>query len=389
MLAIDDVLLHDYVDPLPASLGSVRLAPISEQADLAEQARTETLYFCPDPWALRHRFINNESGETVRARCDRWNCLYCGPRKTDQWRQLIAAAEPVLHVVLSRAGHTVEEAARALTTWVQYLRRGSKGRGRGHVGARPAFPIEYFAVLERHANFEETGFHWHILIKGVDYLPKEILDASWASATHGLNRFAYVDRVKNGRAVGYVTKYLTKEITRQEKGVKEEYREAVDLGLDAMGNPVMQKVLYKEEVVSNARRIRYSRHFFPEAVEELRFKLFSRLEDPDQIERESVSHEKRHVGDVEIHETRSDRNNEDETQREQKQEKMGKRPSWSLYEQESFTSDIGEYRARRRAALLESLMEVRAGRWWISGRVLSVWAYQRSQRPRQDKQQAS
>jgi hypothetical protein len=379
MLAIDDVLLHGYVDPLPASLGSVRLAPISEQADLAEQVGTESLYFCPDPWALRHRFINNESGETVRARCDRWNCLYCGPRKTDQWRQLIAAAEPVLHVVLSRAGHTVEEAARALTTWVQYLRRGSKGRGRGHVGARPAFPIEYFAVLERHANFEETGFHWHILIKGVDYLPKEILDASWSSATHGLNRFAYVDRVKNGRAVGYVTKYLTKEITRQEKGTKEEYREALDLGLDAAGNPTTQKVGYTEQVVSNARRIRYSRHFFPEAVEDLRFTLFSRLEDPDQIEREQLLAEDASMNEM----------NEDEEAGQQGQEEMRKRPSWSLYEHDAFTTDIQEYRTRRRAALLESLMEVRAGRWWISGRVLSVWAYQRSQRQRWNMQQAS
>ncbi len=372
MLAIDDVLLHGYVDPLPASLGSVRLAPIREQADLAEYAGTESLYFCPDPWALRHRFINEETGETVRARCDRWNCLYCGPRKTDQWRQLIAAAEPVLHVVLSRAGHTVEEAARALTTWVQYLRRGSKGRGRGHVDARLALPIEYFAVLERHANFEETGFHWHILIKGVDYIPKDILDASWSSATHGLNRFAYVDRVKNGRAVGYVTKYLTKQITRQEKGTREEYREAVDLGLDAAGNPTTQKVVYKEEVVSNARRIRYSRHFFPEAVEDLRFKLFSRLEDPDLLERELPA-------DVKT-------GSEDEMEGEEtKPEETVKRPSWSLYEQDAFTKDHEEYRERRRAALLESLMEVRAGRWWISGRVLSVWAYQRSQRQWHDR----
>jgi hypothetical protein len=383
MLVPDDVLLQNYVDPLPASLGSVRLAPISEQADLAEYAGTESLYFCADPWALRHFFINNATGEMVRARCDRWNCLYCGPRKTDQWRQLIAAAEPALHIVLSRAGHTVEESARALTTWVQYLRRGSKGRGRSRVDARPGFPIEYFAVLERHANFEETGFHWHVLINGIDYVPKAILDASWSSATHGLNRFAYVDRVKNGRAVGYVTKYLTKEITRQEKGTKEEYHEAVDLGLDAAGNPVMQKVMRKQEVESNARRIRYSRHFFPEAVEDLRFKLFSRLEDPDQIERESVLPERLNMGNVDGDETRSDDINEYMDQKEHIQDQEEKRPSWSLYEQDSFTSDIKEYRARRRAALLESLMEVRAGRWWISGRVLSVWSYQRSQRQRQ------
>src|SRR5205823_12370476 len=66
---------------------------------------------------------------SVRARCNRWDCLYCGPRKVDQWRQLVKAAEPTLFIILTKAGHTVEEASRALTTFLQYLRRGSKGRG--------------------------------------------------------------------------------------------------------------------------------------------------------------------------------------------------------------------------------------------------------------------
>ncbi len=64
----------------------------------------------------------------VRAHCNRWDCLYCGPRKVDQWRQLVKAVEPTLLLALTKAGKTVEEAARALTTFLQYLRRGSKGR---------------------------------------------------------------------------------------------------------------------------------------------------------------------------------------------------------------------------------------------------------------------
>ena len=70
--------------------------PLVEQAHLAEKHGLETLLFCPSPWALRHVFINQETGETVRARCNRWDCLYCGPRKVDQWRQLVKAAEPTL-----------------------------------------------------------------------------------------------------------------------------------------------------------------------------------------------------------------------------------------------------------------------------------------------------
>ncbi len=173
----------------------------------------------PKSWALRHRFINQETGETVRARCDSWHCLYCGPRKVDQWRQLVKVAEPTLFVTLTMVGWTVEEASRVLTTVVQYLRRGSKGKGKNHIGARPAYQIEWFAVLERHSDFERVGFHWHLLIKGVDYLPKQVVSDALASATKGRSIIVDVQRVRS-RAIGYVTKYLTKHITAGEQGIK-------------------------------------------------------------------------------------------------------------------------------------------------------------------------
>ncbi|GCE04248.1 hypothetical protein KDAU_15770 [Dictyobacter aurantiacus] len=70
------------------------------------------------------------------------------------WRQLVKASEPVLFLTLTEAGQTVEEATRALTTFMQALRCGSKGRFRGHVGAHLAYSVEYRAVLERHANVD-------------------------------------------------------------------------------------------------------------------------------------------------------------------------------------------------------------------------------------------
>ena len=373
---IDALVLADYVDPLPSHVEGIRLAPISEQADLAEEIGTETLYFCPDPWALRHRFVDSTTGETIRARCDRWSCLYCGPRKTDQWRQLIAAAEPVSHVVLSRSGNTVEESARALTTFIQYLRRGSKGRGKNHTGVRQAYPLEYFAVLERHQNFEESGFHWHLLIKGADFIEKVDLDSAWHSATHGKNDFAFIQRVKNGRAIGYVTKYLTKDLIRSEKGTKERTREVIHRELDDEGNVIETKRSYTYEVTSSARRIRYSRHFFPESVEDLRFRLFSGLDNPEGIEREVVpiDHPNADLDGTLVVEVSEQ---EDTTSPEEEQET---RPKWILYEAEPFTNDMQEYHARKRRALLESLMVVREGRWRISSRVLSVWAFQRGQK---------
>src|SRR6266705_1336684 len=44
------------------------LPSIEEQAVIAQKHQVDTLLFCPDPWALRHRFINQETGEVVRAR---------------------------------------------------------------------------------------------------------------------------------------------------------------------------------------------------------------------------------------------------------------------------------------------------------------------------------
>jgi hypothetical protein len=137
---------------------SFPLPSLNEQANLAEKHGIETLLFCPDSWALRHVFINQNTGEVVRARCNRWDCLYCGPRKVDQWRQLVKAAEPTLFVTLTKAGKTVEEAARALTTFLQYLRRGSKGRGPNHIGSREAYHIEYFAVLDGIETLKRTAF---------------------------------------------------------------------------------------------------------------------------------------------------------------------------------------------------------------------------------------
>jgi hypothetical protein len=88
-----------------------------EQADLAEKHQVDTLLYCPNPRAIRHVFINQETGEVVRARCNRWDCLFCGPRKVDTWRQLVKAVESTLFLTLTKAGKTVEEAARALTAF--------------------------------------------------------------------------------------------------------------------------------------------------------------------------------------------------------------------------------------------------------------------------------
>jgi hypothetical protein len=110
-----------------SSMPQFSLPSLDEQAELAEKHQLDSLLFCPDPLALRHVFVNQDTGEVARARCNRWDCLYYGSRKVDPWRQLVKEAAPMLFLTLTKAGYTVEEAARALTTFLQYLIRGSKG----------------------------------------------------------------------------------------------------------------------------------------------------------------------------------------------------------------------------------------------------------------------
>jgi len=268
--------------------------PLEVQADFVAEHGLGTLLFCPDSWALRHRFISTETGEVIRARCGSWSCLYCGPRKVDMWRQLVKAAEPTLHVVLTKVGWTLKEAARTLTTVLQYIRRGSRGKGKARIGARPAYPIQVFAVLEEHSDFAENGFHWHLLVKGVDFLPQEVVKEALRSATAGRSYIVWVKRVKNNTAVGYVTKYLTKEIMRERRGLVDEEHTlrrvavtpiegkinaqgvpyAFETRYDGQGQPVLEEERHLVQRLCKAHRIRYSKQFFPASTAELRHQLF-------------------------------------------------------------------------------------------------------------------
>jgi hypothetical protein len=209
------------------------LPPLEESVEERVRDRTAAWFVCPSGWALRHQFINRETGEVKPMRCGRWDCRHCGPRKVVTWGRLIEAVQPELFVTLTKAGRTLVEASRALTTFLQALRRGSKRAG------RPAYAVEYLAVPEWHSN---GWLHWHVLVKGVDFLPHEVLSELWRSATRGRRQgveaeereayVVYVERVRSTRVVSYVTKYLLKVAGCWQRRV---------------------------------RRVRYSRRFFGEA----------------------------------------------------------------------------------------------------------------------------
>jgi hypothetical protein len=366
------------IKPLP---GRFSLPSFEEQLQLMERHRLATLLFCPDAWALRHNYTNRETGEVIRARCDKWTCLYCGPRKVNQWRRLVKAAEPTLFVTLTSVGWTLKEAARVYTTVLQYLRRGSKGRGPNYIGARRAYPIECFSILEEHKRFVEVGFHWHILVKGIDYLPKQVVSDALRSATHGRSYIVDVQRVEKAHAVGYVTKYLTKELADDRRGTREVQREVVTLRVGDAGEIVEDRVMQTDELPCKARRIRYTRHFFPESTATLRMKLFSEIEGAGDMV----------IDDSAAGVTESAANEISQEEAGQEQEGQAgetvlpasdgmaapKRSTWMLSEHAPFSTDIKDYRERRRLALIASLEDLRARKPMYSRRVVSIWDYQR------------
>src|SRR5581483_10792844 len=137
---------------------------------------------------------------------------------------------------------------------------GQRAEGPNRIGARDAYLIEYFAVLERYSDFEENGFRWHLLVKGVDFVPHDILKKGWRSARHGEAYIVHVQAIRKPHVIGYVTKYLTKSLSWGEKGVRYEEREKRVIGLDSEGNIVEEQHTYTVELASKARRIRYSHH---------------------------------------------------------------------------------------------------------------------------------
>jgi len=317
----------------------------------------------------------------------------------------VKAAEPTLFITLTQVGTTLQEAARVLTTVLQYLRRGSKGRGKNHVGARPAYPIEVFAILEEHSDFERVGFHWHLLVKGVDFLPNQVVSDALRSATGGRSYITKTERVRNQRAIGYVTKYLMKAINRESRGTVQVERRVTTVARDAIPGAVDERGQVYEfrvrqdeagqaeegvevqslERLCKAHRIRYSKHFFPEKTAELRRRLFGGKEETS---------EEQSVQEVEQLET-----SEEETAL-----PAPRRSSWVLYEVEPAIDD-GEVQERRRVAalaggelstredessreayarrcqeaLVEALSALREGKRLYSRRVIGIWNYQRGQ----------
>src|SRR5439155_694903 len=105
----------------------------------------------------------------------------------------------------------------------------------------------------------------------------------------GVAYMLHVEAIRKPHVIGYVTKYLTKSLSRGEKGVRYEERQTTGFTIDDEGKVVEERQTYTVELVSKARRIRYSRHFFPEKVTDLHTRLFTEIEQSSLKQTEELS----------------------------------------------------------------------------------------------------
>jgi len=270
-----------------------------------------------------------------------------------------------------------------------------------------AYLIEYFAVLERHEDFERNGFHWHLLIKGVESIPyKEVIQPLWMSATHyrpateddeGQGAMiGHIERIRNNKAIGYVTKYLMKALSIGERGKKEVKREKEVVIRDEDGVLQIEKQVVTELVTSKAHRVCYSRQFFPERVADLRKRLFAGLDHDvtgqednskplEEAEGERVSEwvliEREVEGYIDMQEYQRERYAEVAEELEELRDDDPE--SYAKKKREVIVSIAREarlavhqvYRELGRRVLMEALREDSN----ISRRVISMWDYQRKQ----------
>jgi len=127
--------------------------------------------------------------------------------------------------------------------------------------------------------------------------------------------------------------------------------------MDDQGQLTRESTTRLIEVMSRARRIRYTQHFFPASTAVLRARIFA-----DLGQGEMALSAGGLVPDVAA-----------EARDEEPQVSRG---SWVLYEKAPYSDDLNVYSARRREALVEALQRQQDGERLYSGRIVTMWAAQ-------------
>lgn len=147
----------------------------------------------------------------MRARCKRYSCPRCGPRKLRQARSRIA--EIATELGLTRfvtltldpkklTGVQGAERGEKTAVSIPYLRK-TWAKMRVLLGRRYGKKLKFVAVLELH----RSGIvHLHVLVGR--YIPQPWIKAAWQSVGGG--EIVFIEQVDVHRVSAYLSKYLSK-----------------------------------------------------------------------------------------------------------------------------------------------------------------------------------
>jgi hypothetical protein len=143
-----------------------------------------------------------QSTKFHRLNCKTWGCCYCGPKKANLYRFLIAQLAE--REQLTRFLTLTLDPSLIEGDSVRYL-RGVFNKFRLYLRRKYGVPVKYIAVLE----FHKSGVaHLHLLVDR--YIPWEWIKNSWSALGGG--RVVFIKYVDVHRISRYLSKYLTKDL---------------------------------------------------------------------------------------------------------------------------------------------------------------------------------
>ena len=155
-------------------------------------------------WTVKGISVDAKWQKFVRLNCKSWDCKYCGPRRAKRYRRSIAAwAEKHRlnrFVTLTLDPKKLKEGEDS----TKYLNR-TFAKLRSVLHRRYGKALSYIRVLE----YQKNGTaHFHLLLN--QFIDIEWLRERWQAVGGGWN--VWIKLITIRRVVGYVTKYLTKDL---------------------------------------------------------------------------------------------------------------------------------------------------------------------------------
>ncbi len=153
-------------------------------------------------------FFKNDKGEEIHADCKMWSCPWCGRWKKKRVLDQIYYGFKGFRVrclVLTEKAYT-EQSKEIMQHWAK-LRAVLHKKG---------YKFRYFWVKE----FTVAGTrHLHILLSV--YIPRAVIQAAWERITEYTAYIVWINQSGIRKAAGYMSKYMTKDMTDSRFGVHE------------------------------------------------------------------------------------------------------------------------------------------------------------------------